>query len=294
MAQTYTREQIIQAGKDLIDLLLNVAKSNNNLTGFIKEYLISLTSNEGIYRRQQDEMEKFSQSSEDVHNSIAKNSASSAQQISEVCGDFAQMNKAIVDVHTGRAETDLEVKKLSENLAEIQKLIHDIQDVSAMTNLLSFNASIEAARAGAAGKGFRIIANEVKALSSRTQEVSEHIDNKILEMQKNAESFIAINEKHGVILNGLQDMAQSSMYKLEKISEESRTNAENANVILGRMNESIAEIQEATKSAEAQNLAQVEQLAQKAVSHTMQVDDELSFLFELKALFEYMDANRGG
>ena len=71
-------------------------------------------------------------------------------------------------------------------------------------------------------------------------------------------------------------------------------NAENANVILGRMNESIAEIQEATKSAEAQNLAQVEQLAQKAVSHTMQVDDELSFLFELKALFEYMDANRGG
>ena len=294
MAQTYTREQIIQAGKDLIDLLLNVAKSNNNLTGFIKEYLISLTSNEGIYRRQQDEMEKFSQSSEDVHNSIAKNSASSAKQISEVCGDFAQMNKAIVDVHTGRAETDLEVKKLSENLAEIQKLIHDIQDVSAMTNLLSFNASIEAARAGAAGKGFRIIANEVKALSSRTQEVSEHIDNKILEMQKNAESFIAINEKHGVILNGLQDMAQSSMYKLEKISEESRTNAENANVILGRMNESIAEIQEATKSAEAQNLAQVEQLAQKAVSHTMQVDDELSFLFELKALFEYMDANRGG
>ena len=294
MAQTYTREQIIQAGKDLIDLLLNVAKSNNNLTGFIKQYLISLTSNEGIYRRQQDEMEKFSQSSEDVHNSIVKNSASSAQQISEVCGDFAQMNKAIVDVHTGRAETDLEVKKLSENLAEIQKLIHDIQDVSAMTNLLSFNASIEAARAGAAGKGFRIIANEVKALSSRTQEVSEHIDNKILEMQKNAESFIAINEKHGVILNGLQDMAQSSMYKLEKISEESRTNAENANVILGRMNESIAEIQEATKSAEAQNLAQVEQLAQKAVSHTMQVDDELSFLFELKALFEYMDANRGG
>ena len=113
-------------------------------------------------------------------------------------------------------------------------------------------------------------------------------------MQKNAESFIAINEKHGVILNGLQNMAQSSMNKLEKISEESRTNAENANVILGHMNESIAEIQEATKSAEAQNLAQVEQLAQKAVSHTMQVDDELSFLFELKALFEYMDANRGG
>ena len=40
MAAKYTEQQVIQAGKDLVDLLLNVAKSNNNLTGFIKEYLI--------------------------------------------------------------------------------------------------------------------------------------------------------------------------------------------------------------------------------------------------------------
>ena len=54
MATEYTEQQVIQAGKDLVDLLLNVAKSNNNLTGFIKEYLIQLTSNNGIYKRQQE------------------------------------------------------------------------------------------------------------------------------------------------------------------------------------------------------------------------------------------------
>ena len=53
MAQEYTQKQLFQAGKDLVDLLLNVAKSNNNLTGFIKEYLNHLTSSNGIYQKQQ-------------------------------------------------------------------------------------------------------------------------------------------------------------------------------------------------------------------------------------------------
>ena len=55
------------------------------------------------------------------------------------------------------------------------------------------------------------------------------------------------------------------------------------------MNKSIITIQAATQRAEETNLEQVERLAQKAMSHTIQVDDELSFLFELKALFEHLD-----
>ena len=289
MAQEYTQKQIIQAGKDLVDLLLNLAKSNNNLTGFIKEYLNHLTSSNGIYQKQQEELMDFAASSDNVHRSIADNSKLSAEKLSEICNEFSNMNNAIEMVHTGGKETTEEALKLAENITEIRKFIKDIQDISSRTNLLSFNASIEAARAGEAGKGFRIIANEVKSLSQKTQEVSKRIDDTILEMHNNLEKFIEKNTEHSRILGDLQTMADGSKIKLSTLTEESLKNSENANEILNSMNKSIITIQEATRVAEEQNLEQVEQLAKKAVDHTIQVDDELSFLFELKALFEHVE-----
>lgn len=290
MAQEYTEKQLIQAGKDLVDLLLNVAKSNNNLTGFIKEYLNHLTSNNGIYQKQQEELMAFAASSDTVHRSVADNSKLSAEKLTEICAEFANMNNAIDRVHAGGKETTEEALKLAENITEIRKFIKDIQDISSRTNLLSFNASIEAARAGEAGKGFRIIANEVKSLSQKTQEVSKRIDDTILDMHSNLEKFIEKNTEHSRILGDLHTMADDSKVKLGVLTEESIKNTENANDILNSMNKSIITIQESTRQAEEHNLEQVEHLAQKAMAHTIQVDDELSFLFELQSLFDYIEA----
>ena len=290
MAQEYTEKQLIQAGKDLVDLLLNVAKSNNNLTGFIKEYLNHLTSSNGIYQKQQEELMAFAASSDTVHRSVADNSKLSAEKLTEICAEFSNMNNAIDRVHAGGKETTEEALKLAENITEIRKFIKDIQDISSRTNLLSFNASIEAARAGEAGKGFRIIANEVKSLSQKTQEVSKRIDDTILDMHSNLEKFIEKNTEHSRILGDLHTMADDSKVKLGVLTEESIKNTENANDILNSMNKSIITIQEATRQAEEHNLEQVEHLAQKAMAHTIQVDDELSFLFELQSLFDYIEA----
>ena len=290
MAQEYTEKQLIQAGKDLVDLLLNVAKSNNNLTGFIKEYLNHLTSSNGIYQKQQEELMAFAASSDTVHRSVADNSKLSAEKLTEICAEFANMNNAIDRVHAGGKETTEEALKLAENITEIRKFIKDIQDISSRTNLLSFNASIEAARAGEAGKCFRIIANEVKSLSQKTQEVSKRIDDTILDMHSNLEKFIEKNTEHSRILGDLHTMADDSKVKLGVLTEESIKNTESANDILNSMNKSIITIQEATRQAEEHNLEQVEHLAQKAMAHTIQVDDELSFLFELQSLFDYIEA----
>ena len=289
MAQEYTQEELLQAGKNLVNLLLNIAKSNNNLTGFIKEYLVELTSNNGIYQKQQEEMWAFAASNDTVHRSIYDNTNLSAQKLAEICNEFANMNTEIERVHAGGQETNAEVVKLAENILEIRKFIKDIQDISSRTNLLSFNASIEAAHAGEAGKGFHIIANEVKSLSVKTQEVSKRIDDKIIEMNNNLDQFIKKNDEHGKILNDLQQMADDSKIKLTKLTDETNKNAAEANKILDSMNKSIITIQEATRNAEEHNLEQVEALAQKAMANTIQVDDELSFLFELRALFEHLE-----
>ena len=111
----------------------------------------------------------------------------------------------------------------------------------------------------------------------------------IKSLNNNLDQFIKKNDEHGKILSDLQNMADDSKIKLSRLTDETNKNAAEANEILNSMNKSIITIQAATMEAEQTNLDQVEKLAQKAMSHTIQVDDELSFLFELRALFEYLD-----
>ena len=61
-----------------------------------------------------------------------------------------------------------ELEKLGKSAGEVEKVLFSIEDIAGQTNILGFNASIEAARAGSAGKGFAVIAREVKTLSDRT------------------------------------------------------------------------------------------------------------------------------
>ncbi|MBP7495940.1 MAG: methyl-accepting chemotaxis protein, partial [Spirochaetales bacterium] len=75
-------------------------------------------------------------------------------------------------------------QRLTEKSASIQNATEEINDVSDRTNVLAINASIEAARAGAVGRGFRIIANEVKTLASQTGTFAKDISNVIQEFSQ--------------------------------------------------------------------------------------------------------------
>ena len=72
---------------------------------------------------------------------------------------------------------------LKEHTGEVKAMISDIQDISVKTGILAINASIEAAHAGKAGDGFRIIANEVRNLSTQTGTFAKIIETKIAELQ---------------------------------------------------------------------------------------------------------------
>ena len=72
---------------------------------------------------------------------------------------------------------------LKEHTGEVKAMISDIQDISVKTGILAINASIEAAHAGKAGEGFRIIANEVRTLSTQTGTFAKIIETKMAELQ---------------------------------------------------------------------------------------------------------------
>lgn len=112
--------------------------------------------------------------------------------------------------------TDAQITQLSLAAEHIGDVVKFIGTIARQTNLLALNATIEAARAGETGRGFAIVAQEVKALASQTAQAAGAISEKITSMQTAAvDSFVAIKEI-GITINRISDIATSVTAAVEE------------------------------------------------------------------------------
>ena len=216
---------------------------------------------------------------------VAKNSSSSAQKAQETekvvdygtksVQDVAREMKNIEKTVSAVSATITELGSSSEKIGEIIGVINDIAD---QTNLLALNAAIEAARAGEQGRGFAVVADEVRKLAERTTKATKEIESMILSIQRNTQDAVISMQKgkeevsKGAEIAGKSAEAISNinslMLKLKEMITQIATASEEQSQVSEEISLSSEEIVKAQDNAQAgsrQVIASSEELARMAL-----------------------------
>lgn len=157
-------------------------------------------------------IEEMSTSIQEVARNCETSSSHAAQALEvtadsrSIAQDTIQANDTLVEKIAAATET---VTELAQHSKEIGSILDVIKSVAQQTNLLALNAAIEAARAGEQGRGFAVVADEVRTLAQRTQASTEEIETMISKLQSGTR-------------NAVDAMDQSRQYSSESVNHLSR------------------------------------------------------------------------
>ncbi len=179
----------------------------------------------------------------------------------------------ILEIRETVAETTRKVKRLAESSQEISKIVALISQIASRTNLLALNASIEAARAGEAGRGFAIVADEVRQLADKSAKSLKEIEQIVMQIQSETGSVMTAMEE------GTQQVIKGT-----KLAEEAKRSLENIIQVANRIDTLVRSItsdtveQTETSRAVAHVMQSVELTAQETSQEAQRVSGALQNL----------------
>ncbi|OPA93713.1 methyl-accepting chemotaxis protein [Pseudomonas fluorescens] len=238
LTQAIITERTDEAGQLLMALsdmqsglkstLMEIANASDQLASAAEELsAVTDESSRGL-TRQNDEIQQaatavnqMTAAVDEVASNAVSTSEASRQATTEaedgreqVAQAVSGMRSMVVEIN----ESTQSVEDLANQVREIGKVIDVIRAIADQTNLLALNAAIEAARAGEQGRGFAVVADEVRALAHRTQVSTVDIEKMIGAVQVGADGAVAAMNKSLSWANNTQSLAQNAGEALQRIT----------------------------------------------------------------------------
>ena len=284
--------ELINSGLDAVNAIIAYLAKDAVGSDFLNKYSASRDVQKATAQRQEKALTNLIESS----SAMDENTKDIVNSASENLEGMNNIYKTIAGLRDSTANLEAEYKKytsqfqtLIEQTRTITSFIGEIEKISSQTNLLSFNASIEAAHAGKAGAGFRIIANEVKKLSENTQKSTTKIMHNVSELENSIKNLEAETRKNTDGLKTLTEEANKTLADYEAVQAvtiQSQRSVENFSSNISDNVSKINSIIETVHEAESLNAETVNLFTDCASRNQMLFNDLYSFIYEIKAVFE--------
>ncbi|WP_165721086.1 MULTISPECIES: methyl-accepting chemotaxis protein [unclassified Pseudoalteromonas] len=258
--------------------LVHVAQSANDVSEHAHTVDDSSRTSHSFIELQNDSSTQVAAAMEQMTHQIhdVSRNAEAAEQAAKDAAQNASTGKNVV------AQTITAIETLSSNIETVSRVTEDlaneshnigsvldvIRSISEQTNLLALNAAIEAARAGEHGRGFAVVADEVRTLASRTGQSTDEIQTMITKLQEGAKAAVEAVKSSQALSVSTVDQASSANTSLNEI--------ERLVSIITEMNSQIARATEQqTQAADEVNLRinELSQSTEQSLNNTKQLTD---------------------
>lgn len=283
---------LIKAGIDTVETLIQYLAKDAIGGDFLKKYLESREEQSKAAQEQQHSLQQLLEDTNEMeagNKQISESVEGNIHRLGMIAQTIQQLRNSVDEIEQEQRKYAAQFESLISQAKTISSQINDIQNISAQTNLLSFNASIEAARAGVAGKGFRVIANEVKKLSNDTSKTSEEINLNVEKLVNSIGNLEKITKKNTAALENLASQTEDTLNKFSQVREANASSNMNITKIGSVIENNVRGINNVISNVKKTEQVSEENLkvfAKCASENEMLFNDLYSFVYELKAIFK--------